>query len=105
MTQCLRWLNSTLLVNGQHSFQQINEFSSINFLCQQLTAFNVHLNIDLADVIETIEDVLASLFALYVSHDFILFGRYQSPERICGVLITIEKLFCFAGTVQHVFGG
>lgn len=72
MSQCLSRLDSALLINRQHPLKQIDEFTAIDFLCQQLTAFDVHLHVHLPDVVETIEDVLSSLLRLDVCHDLVL---------------------------------
>lgn len=76
VTQRLRGLNATFLVDRQHSLQQIDELTSVDLLSQQLTALDVHLDVHLPDVIEAVEDVLAGLFAFDVRHDLILFRRY-----------------------------
>lgn len=79
--QIMQWHKYCYLVHGEHSFQQINEFSPVCLLCQQLPSFKICWYIHLPNVIQTIEDVLPGLLWLNTSFSFMLFWCLIKKER------------------------
>lgn len=94
----------SFLVDGEHSLEEIDEFPSVSLFRQQLATLDVGRHIHLPDVVQAVEDVLASLLAFVVGFRLVLFRRFQPPEGIGGVDIPVEEFGRLAGTVQHVLG-
>lgn len=94
--------DSPLLVDRQHSLQQVDEFPPVRLFGQQLSALQIRWHIHLTNVVDAVEDVLPSLLALRSRLTLVLVRRFQSPERIRCVYVPIKELGRLAGTVQHM---
>lgn len=93
------------LIDGQHALQQIDKLATIGLLRQQLAALQIRRHIHLPNVVQTVEYVLACLFAFRRRFGFVFLGGFQPPERIRRVDVAIEEFRRFAGAVEHVLGG
>ena len=94
-----------LLVHGQHPLQQVDELPPVHLLGQQLAPLQVGGHVDLAHVLQTVEDVLPGLLALDLGLGLVLLRRLQPPEGVAGVPVPVEELDGLAGVVEHVLGG
>lgn len=66
MSESVRWQDTLLLVQRQHSFQQVDKLSPVQPFRHQLAALEICWHVDLRHVIKTVEDVLTRLLRLDV---------------------------------------
>lgn len=87
MLECFPRTDASFLVHGQHALQEVDELAAVSFLRQQFTALQLR-HIDLAHVIEAVEDVLPCLLAFDTRLSFMfLWGLSRIIMYYCQPLI------------------
>lgn len=104
MVQRLPRRYPALLVDREHPLQQVDKLPPVRLLRKQLATLDVRRDVHLPDVVQAVEDVLASLLAFVVRLRFVLLGRFEPPEGVRRVHVPVEELGRLAGTVEHVLG-